>query len=681
MRSDVIAPLRHRIACLSGCLAALACGFMGRLQAAAPPVELLRQHCGACHCDGGAEGGIDLDALLIGAEAGSPAEGSTEQAHWVAVWRNLQAETMPPADADQPTPAERQSLVSLVLGNVLDVDPDHPDPGRVVLRRLNRVEYGNTIRDLTSFAENVTDDLPPDDTGYGFDTIGDVLSLSPLLLEKYLDTAGRVAEQVVAEATAGRTATGYEGTVSQLFTQGLPPQELEARPAHRRSTIRSIADRAFRRPVDDTVLDRLTGLAEAVETSVGGSFEAGVGAALTAILASPRFLFRVEESDSGRLPSDQARLPVSPDSAVPIDDYSLATRLSYFLWSTMPDDELFRVAREGRLRQELHSQVERMVADSRSDDFVANFVGQWLQTRDVESKAVDLEGLYRGHGRGRWRLVRMFDWDVREAMRRETELLFAHVLRERLPATDLLLTNQSFLNEPLARFYGIPKVKGNQMRLVDLPADSGRSGLLTHGSLLLVTSNPNRTSPVKRGLFILDNLLAAPPPPPPPSVPPLEQAAASAGESATMRELMERHRSDPGCAACHKRMDPLGLALEGYDAVGRFRSGAEGQGIDTSGRLMTGEEFADPAELAALIAGPRRQDFHRCLAEKMLTYAIGRGQEYSDAPAVAIILESLQADGRLVDVVHGVVSSVPFQMRRTSDFPPVASLPSAEIKP
>jgi hypothetical protein len=669
----------RRAARIIGCLVALAGGLAGGAEPETPPVELLRQHCGGCHCDGGVEGGIDLDALLSGAAAGPPAAGSDEQKSWVAVWRNLQAETMPPADEERPTPDERQTLVSFVLGNLLGVDPQRPDPGHVVLRRLNRVEYGNTIRDLTGFRENVTDDLPPDDTGYGFDTIGDVLSLSPLLLEKYLDIAGRVADQVVAEATAGRTTTGYEGPSSRLFTMGLPPQEPAARPAHRRSTLRSIADRAYRRPVDDTTLDRLAAVAEAVETSAGGSFEAGVGAALTAILASPRFLFRFEESDP-------TAVSAGPGAVVPIDEYSLATRLSYFLWSTMPDEELVRAAGKGRLRQELRSQVERMVADPRSDALVGNFVGQWLQTRDVESKAVDVEGIYRSRGRGWWRMARLFDWDVREAMRLETELLFARVLRERLPATDMLLAKQTFLNEPLARFYGIPEIKGNEMRLVDLPADSGRGGLLTHGSLLLVTSNPNRTSPVKRGLFILDNLLATPPPPPPPDVPPLEQAAAGGSADATMRELMERHRSDPGCAACHARMDPLGLALEDYDAVGRFRSGEEAAGIDTSGRLMTGEQFADQAELAALIAGPRRQDFHRCLAEKMLTYAIGRGLEYSDAPAVDIITESLEADGRLIDVVHGVVASVPFQMRRAdaahpSASPPAVSPPAAEHEP
>ncbi len=630
-------------------------------------LERLREFCGACHCDGGAEGGIDLDRLIDGIRTCRPGKASAEEAAWVAVWRNLQAETMPPSDQPKPDAATRAELQNFVLGDVLGVDPERPDPGRVVLRRLNRIEFGNTIRDLTGYAENVTDDLPPDDTGYGFDTIGEVLSLSPLLLEKYLDIAARVADHTVAEA--GRGAADSRGGAGRLWSAGPPPDASAARAAFRLRTLRRIADRAFRRPIDEATLERLAALAGEAEAAAAGSFEAGIGAALTAILASPRFLFRVEESEPSA-----ADAPAG--AVVPIDEYSLATRLSYFLWSTMPDDELFQLAAEGRLRAELHGQVERMLADPRSNAFVTHFVGQWLQTRDVESKSVDVEGIYRHRGRGWWRLARLFSWEVREAMRLETELLFAHVLRERLPATDLLVAPVTFLNEPLARFYGIEEVRGPEMRLIDVADAAGRGGLLTHGSILLVTSNPNRTSPVKRGLFVLDNLLGTPPPPPPPSVPPLEQAAAAAGEAATMRELMERHRADPGCAACHARMDPLGLALERYDAVGRFRPVEEGEGIDTAGQLITGERFQDARELAALIAGPRRRDFHRCLVEKMLTYAIGRGLEYSDAPAVAIIMESLEADGRLIDVVQGVVASVPFQMRRAGD-----PAPSSEAEP
>ena len=635
-------------------LALVACGLLARSIAAAQPVELLREYCGSCHCDGAAEGEIDLDALLAAKDAGHPAAGSAEQAAWIAVWRNLLAETMPPADEPRPGSPERLALVGFVLRDVLAVDPESPDPGRVVLRRLNRSEYGNTIRDLTGFHENVSEDLPPDDTGYGFDTIGEVLSVSPLLLEKHLDIASRVAEWVVAEASMGRDTDRDRGAVGQLLRASPPPANAAARAAHRRDMIRAIADRAFRRPVDAPTLDRLVALAVGIEKSDGGSYESGIGGALTAMLASPRFLFRIEESE-----------PAAPafGKGVLIDEYSLASRLSYFLWSTMPDEELFRLAREGRLRAEQESQIVRMVADPRSDAFVANFVGQWLQTRDVEAKPVDVEGIFRGRGREWWRMAKLFSWEVREAMRLETELLFGHVLRDGLPATDLLVAQRTFLNEPLARLYGIEGIAGSEMRLVDLPSESGRGGLLSHGSILLVTSNPNRTSPVKRGLFILDNLLGTPPPPPPPTVPPLEQAAGGESHDASMRELMERHRSDPACAACHARMDPLGLALERYDAVGRLRSEEEAAGIDTPGRLMTGESFADVRELATLIAGPRRRDFHRCLTEKMLTYAIGRGVDYSDAPAVDIILESLEADDSLLGVVRGVAASVPFQMR------------------
>ena len=264
-------------------------------------------------------------------------------------------------------------------------------------------------------------------------------------------------------------------------------------------------------------------------------------------------------------------------------------------------------------------------------------------------------------------------------MRRETELLFAHLLRQGLPATDLLVGTQTFLNEPLATFYGVDGVQGPEMRLVDLPAEAHRGGLLTHGSVLLVTSNPTRTSPVKRGLFILDNLLGTPTPPAPPNVPPLDKAAAVLGKEASMREMMELHRRDALCASCHARMDPLGLALERYDAIGRWRDESAAAEVDTSGRLVTGEAFADVPELAATIAGPRRRDFHRCLTEKMLTYALGRGFDYSDGPAVDTIVENLEQDGRLVAVVRGVVTSVPFQMRRSA--PRSASDPAVKAAP
>ena len=628
------------------------------------PVTLLRQQCGDCHCDGTAEGAIDLDALLSRLPNSPEAGGhdtNPDKTAWLAVWRNLRAETMPPADAPHPTPSERQTLVQFVQRDVLGVDPSRPDPGRVVLRRLNRVEYANTLQDLTGLTVDVFDSLPADDTGYGFDTIGDVLSMSPMLVEKYLETAMLVATKLVEVAVPviDRDRSGqplplhYPTSVRRVFVAGPRPDNMSLRTEHLATTVRRLAERAFRRPVDQPTVDRLVTLAQATDDATGGTFETGVAAVLTAVLSSPRFLFRVEENSAPTTGGQEF------PSAVPLDEFSLASRLSYFLWSSMPDDRLFKLAQAGRLRAELPREVDRMIADRRSQAFVGSFVGQWLQTRDVEGLAFDLRAIT---GRAdRKAAEKKFGPSLRRAMRLETEHLFAHLLRKNLPATDLLVGHDTFLNAELADFYGIHGIKGEQMRRVTLDPASHRGGLLTHGSILAVTSNPSRTSPVKRGLFILDNLLGTPAPPPPPNVPPLEEAAA--GTTLGMRELMELHRRDALCASCHARMDPLGLTLERYNAIGQWRGDKAGS-LDTSGRLITGESFADVAELAAVIAGPRRRDFHRCLTEKLLTYALGRGLEYFDAPAVDTIVDGLEKDGRLTTAIHGVVNSVPFQMQR-----------------
>ena len=617
------------------------------------PRKLLVRFCGECHGDGATEGDVAIDTLLAGTSLDRPVmPGAPQHAAWVNLWRNLRAETMPPADEPQPSASERSTLLKFVSRGVLGVDPQRPDPGHVVLRRLNRVEYSNTVRDLTGIDEHLRDDLPADDTGYGFDTIGEVLSLSPLLLEKYLELAARVGDRVAAEAAA-RKGNDYPSNLRRLFPSGPQPEDPAARPEHLRRTLRRLAERAFRRPVDEATVQRLVALTEGVMAEPGGSFEGGIAAAVTAVLAAPRFLFRVE---------DEAAAAGPPGTALPIDEFALAARLSYFLWSTMPDDDLFKLASAGKLRAELPRQVERMLRDRRSDAFVRNFVGQWLQTRDVEALPFDVRRVLGVKEREEGE--RIFSGEVRRAMREETEMLFGHILREGLPATDLLVTRSTFLNEPLARYYGVPDVKGKEMRLVSLGDDVPRGGLLTHGSMLVVTSNPTRTSPVKRGLFILDNLLGTPAPPAPAGVPALDEAAATLPKEATMRQLMELHRGDALCASCHARMDPLGLALERYNAVGQWRADQAAPTLDTSGRLVTGEKFADVRELSAVIAGPRRRDFHRCLAEKLLTYALGRGLEYFDGPAVDSILEKVRDDGRLDAFVQGVVASVPFQMSR-----------------
>jgi mono/diheme cytochrome c family protein len=639
-----------------------ACGAVmvaaGVARAATPAPKLFVTHCGTCHADGAAEGSLALDALLSRRGGRGTVVGGPDQATWVAVLRNLRAETMPPADEPRPTASERLEMMRFVERDVLGVDPKRPDPGHVVLCRLNRTEYANTLRDLTGLDVAAAEALPADDTGYGFDTIGDVLTTSPLLVEKSMAAAALVAEAVAAAAIRperGSPKAAYPGGVRRLFPLGPPPDGEAEREQHLRDTVARMAERAFRRPTDAAIVDRLVAIARAARDAPGGTFEKGVAAALTAALASPRFLFRIESEG-------QPATTGKPREAVPIDDFALASRLSYFLWSSMPDDELFELARAGRLHAELPRQVDRLIADPRSDRFVADFVGQWLQTRDVEDLSFDKRTVLRDRGKGGGE--RAFTSKVRQAMRQETEMLFAHLLRGDRPATDLLVAPRTFLNAALARFYGIPGIEGDEMRLVDLDPSSHRGGLLTHASFLAVTSNPTRTSPVKRGLFLLANILGTPSPPPPPNIPPLE-AVASRGSKRSMREMMELHRKDALCASCHARMDPLGLALERYDAVGRWREDAE---VDTAGRLVTGESFADARELADVIAGPRRRDFHRCLTEKLLTYALGRGLEYFDGPAVDTIVEEAERDGGgLADFVHGVCRSVPFRMRRAGD--------------
>ena len=405
--------------------------------------------------------------------------------------------------------------------------------------------------------------------------------------------------------------------------------------------------------MDEKTLTRLGAIATEARRLPGTSFERSIASALTAILASPRFLFRAEIQPE----------PNNPGKIVPVDEFALASRLSYFLWSSLPDDELSELARTGQLRANLRAQVDRLLADQRAERFVENFVGQWLQTRDVEGVNIDARRFLGTRDNGV--ASKIFSPRLRRAMREETEMLFAYLIAENRSALELLTADYTFLNETLARFYGIDGVSGTEMRKVSLAADSHRrAGVLTHGSTLVVTSNPTRTSPVKRGLFLLENILGTPAPPAPPDVPALEQSRRDSAHL-TMRELMAVHREAPLCAGCHARMDPLGLALENYTPLGNYRADERGQPIDTAGRLITGEKFKDVTELAQVLATSRRDDFYHCLSEKMLTYAIGRGLEYYDTVTVEQIVAGLKKDqGALRSLIYGVVESAPFQKRR-----------------
>jgi hypothetical protein len=637
---------------------------------------IFENRCYDCHADGAKKGGVALDAFK------SHDDLLADKELWLRVLKNVRAGLMPPPEKDQPSAEERARIQQWITDSIFAFEPAQPDPGRPVLRRLNRVEYRNTIEDLTGVNFRVQDEFPTDDSGHGFDNLGEVLTLSPMLLEKYL----AAAQSITAEALAKHRDRILPGAV---------PAEPEPRRVYVREQLSKFAARAFRRPVEPETVDRLLKMAEATWAQPGKSFEDGISRALEGILASPRFLFREEFT-----------APLDAGQKHPlVDEYSLASRLSYFLWSTLPDAELLRLAGEGKLRAELGAQFDRMLKDERSRAFVRNFSGQWLQSRDIESIPIDArfvlmreqkpdpeadaarkrmfelrrkreeertpeeqEELRKARDTFRRTFSRFegaeFRRDVRQDMRRETEMYFTHVLKEGRPLTELIASDYTFLNQRLAKHYGVPGVEGDEIRRVTLPADSPRGGMLTQGSVLAVTSNPTRTSPVKRGLFILDNILGTPPPPPPPDVPPLEDNGRGRGFEGTLRQNLERHRADAKCAGCHNRMDPLGLAFENFNAMGQWREFERGQNVDPTGRLVSGESFTGARELKQILVAKHKDAFHRCFTEKLLTYALGRGLDWRDEQTIDALLEKLhQNEGRLLPLLRAVVESPAFQRR------------------
>jgi hypothetical protein len=864
-------PARWR-ACLGtlvvSALVALPVARTSAAEEAAPSFEkdvvpILENYCYDCHADGVNKGKVALDA---------PANDALLHNHdlWLKVLKNVRAGIMPPAKKDRPSADELKTLERWVKYGAFGINPADPDPGRVTLRRLNRVEYRNTIRDLTGVDFKADEEFPPDDTGYGFDNIGDVLTVSPLLLEKYMEAAEKIVAEAVPlvpkvvredsipgarfrvvehadeekadaegqekdkagdtdkprEGRRGRrgeqqnlsfykpwtlstdykvdTAGTYELTLDvnirgefdfdpgrawavfrcgdevllsqefgwnngktfkfdfeqkwepgtktltleleplvpseqrkggvdmrvnavavkgplepehwvrpknfdRFFTKDAPTDPTERR-QYARETLERFARKAFRRPVDEKTIDRLASIAEDAYSAPGKRFEDGIARAFVAILASPRFVFRVE--------APQASAPAS-EPFPNVDEYALASRLSYFLWSSMPDEELTKLAEKGELRKNLDAQVKRMLADRKSEAFLQNFPGQWLQVRDVDGISIDERSvLARDSGddkqmardqeerralfakieklpeaerqkefeklRGQFRNRRRFgppavqlDGELRRAMRRETEMSFEYVVREDRSVLDLIDSDYTFLNEKLAKHYGIDGVKGNEMRKVELPKDSPRGGVLTQGSVLVVTSNPTRTSPVKRGLFVLDNLLGLPTPPPPADIPAFEESDKASNDHApTTREILQIHRENALCRSCHARMDPLGLALENFNALGMWRETERKQPLDVAGQLVSGEKFTGIRELKQILKTTRKDDFYHCLAEKVLTYALGRGPEYYDVEAIDRIVDRMkQNDGRFSAVVMGVIESAPFQKQRRAN--PGANGPAA----
>ncbi len=464
------------------------------------------------------------------------------------------------------------------------------------------------------------------------------------------------------------------------FTDGLralagvpPPANYQSPAEQARGILADFARRAWRRPVQPAELDRLMSLYNLARQN-GDSFNAGVKLAMKAVLVSPHFLFRgeqppaIETSTSSTARPPAAGVPQrivaqvagaatpaaknAPVEIVPIDEFTLATRLSYFLWSSTPDDELLDLAEHGQLRKNLSAQVHRMLTSPKARSLVDDFAGQWLQFRGLQSVEPDKK------------LFPDFNPAIRAEMQKETEEFCAYIINQDRSVMDFINADYTFVNEELAKYYEMEGVTGDEFRKVSLK-DSGRRGIITQGSILVLTSNPTRTSPVKRGKWVLDNLLGLPPPPPPPNVPALVDDQHQL--TGTLRQQMEQHRDNPSCAGCHARMDPIGFGLENFNGVGAWRDTESDAAIDASGKLISGESFKGAEELVQILSQSKREDYLRCLAEKMLTYALGRGLEYYDRAATDQIVHTLETkDDKFSTLVMAVVDSVPFQMRRAN---------------
>lgn len=765
---------------------------------------ILENYCYDCHADDVNKAGVAFDKFNPNADPAASRD------MWFKAFKNLRSGLMPPARKAQPTDAEKQVILSWIKSDIFRIDPQNPDPGRVTVRRLNRVEYRNTVRDLLSVDYDTQAEFPPDDTGNGFDNNSDVLTLSPTLLEKYLNAAQDIITQVVpftSKVPAEKTITGADFAANHHQTAGnallfsyyqpdavtnslhiehpghyqlvlnmsanerfvedqfdynrcrfvltvdgrellrkdfnredgkmlhftfeqqwapgdhqmslqvqpLPPatdrlRDLSlriysvmlrgpdeekylvmpasyrrffpkdvpagtvARRQYARELLSVFASKAFCRPADEQDVTRLVKLAESVSSQPHQTFEAGIAQAMVAVLTSPRFLFREERTE----PSD-AKAP-----AALVDEYSLASRLSYFLWSSMPDDKLFQLAAAGQLRKNLDAQIKRMIADPRSEALTKNFGGQWLQTRDIMIVPIKAGTVLAHDGISKTDSIAVsaigahvkdfenadLGYAMRNNLQSEADMYFSYIMHQDRDVAEFVDSDYTFLNGRLARLYGLTElnVQGDELRKVNLPPDCPRGGVLTMGSVLAVTSNPTRTSPVKRGAFLLDNILGAPSPPPLPNVPPLEKAASTiAGHPPTLREALSVHRTQPMCASCHDRLDPPGLALENFNAIGMWRDKDQGQPIETAGQLATGETFHNVRELKQILVTRHRADFYRCLTEKMLVYALGRGLEYYDTETVDEIVTQLQKNnGRFSTLVTGVIDSAPFEKCRNS---------------
>jgi cytochrome c553 len=732
----------------------------------APTVQtFFAAHCYDCHNAQMNAGNLNLEAQRTSAAV------LQQRDQWEQVLNKIRSGEMPPKGMPRPSESERQTVIIWLEQLFEQADKQaKPDPGRVTARRLNRIEYANTIRDLLAVDFRATQEFPADDSGAGFDNIADVLTISPVLMEMYMTAAERIAARAIGadplpnkpiEAEYSRRASNlrqldastveathrveWDGEYTIRF--GLPGErtkdakpvtmalymdgkllhskQIETKPsglvyfnpfseeeirlflpegdhtfraaflndefvkgldkkdiydnkknkfigsmifvgpfaskiekasrkkilicdpntgaACVRKIIATLARRAYRRPVTKSEIGTLMKLASTAKggSSEGLSVEQGIQVAIQAMLVSPHFLFRIEHDLT---PADPARIHK-------ITDVELASRLSYFLWRSMPDDELLALAEAGKLRvpAALDAQVKRMLDDEKSTALAENFAGQWLETRNLDIVKPDPQ--------------KFPEWgpELRDAMKTETRMFFESILRDNRPLSEFLDARYTFLNERLARHYGIEGVTGADFRRVMLTNDQ-RGGILAHASVLTVSSYPTRTSPVIRGKYLLENILGTPPPPPPPNVPTLNEEAV--GNAASLRQQLEKHRTNPTCASCHSRMDVLGFGLENYDPIGRWRTMDGKFPIDAGGTFPNGKSFVTPAEMRTLLKA-ELPEFARCLTQKMLTYSLGRAIERYDRRVINDIQRKLAAnDYRFQTLIYEIVQSLPFQSRR-----------------
>ena len=586
---------------------------------------LLSQYCYRCHGEQKTKGDVNLqrdeNPLMI----------ADHRKTWATVLKMLRAGEMPPEKAKQPSAPERERLIAFVDHTINAIDcAQLKEPGRPAFHRLNKVEYDNSVRALTGLDLTPARSFAPDGSSYGFDTISDALSISPLQVEQYF----LAADQVLDALFKDRRAPARLGL--------RPPSPGEDARALARDAIAAFARRAFRKPVDHDTLDRLLAIYDLAQKQKV-SYQIAMRAALKTVLVSPRFLIRIEDGDA------HATGPYA------VSDDDLAARLSYFLWSGPPDEELMRLADEKRLHQPevLATQVQRMLGDARSAALAENLLGQWLQLRAFADHHPDPQAFPA------------FTPSLRTAMLDEATLFLAELVHGDHPLTELLDASYTFLNQELAAHYGITGVSGSEMRRVAL-SDHRRGGVMTMGAILIITATPTRTNIPRRGNYILGTLLGTPPPPPPADVPKL--MAVADGKAHTVREMLQIHRTNPECAACHAKTDPLGCALENYDATGRFVETQDGQPIDASGVLPGGERFVGAAEMKKVLLG-RQDEFLRTLCEESLIYALGRGLQRSDECVVKDLLHALGQGGNKVSALVGAIcASYPFTHRRNADY-------------